>query len=90
MSVLLKRYGGRCGMVLAAVLGIATLTAAPKPADAHLWVGAGFGPGYYYQPYHPTYYYRPHYGYAYRPYWRAHWRWRHRHWCYWHPYACRY
>lgn len=69
-----------------AIVSLGALTAMSNPAEARIWVNFGFGPGYYapyYGPYYRPYYYRPYpvyYG----------WRWRHRHWCYWHPYRCYY
>lgn len=70
----------RFGLAVAAVLALAAAMT-PQPAAARVWVEVGPAPGYYYAP---AYYPHP----WHRPYWRAHWR--HRHWCYWHPYRCHY
>jgi hypothetical protein len=81
-----------------AVLCLGAVLGAPKPAEARIWVGVNFGyPAVgYYAPYYPAYY--PYYGYGYYPryHWRRHYHrmhyspWRHRNWCHWHPYRCRY
>ena len=70
--------------VLVTVLCVCAAMTFSKPADARVWVEFG-GPvwGYYGPVYYPYYYpyYRPYYPVRY-------WRWRHRHWCYRHPYRC--
>lgn len=79
---------GRIGAVLGTALGIATMTTAAKPADAHMsvWFGAGapaYSPSPYYYPPRAYWYGRPYaQGYQRFGFYRGdrdHF-WRHRHW----------
>ena len=89
MSLLTRSpWPRRFAAVLVTVLSLGAMTTlGTKPADARVFVGFGFGapgwgyyPGYWYRPYRP--WYRPYWGWGYGG-------WRHRRWCYWHPYRCR-
>lgn len=73
---------------LVTLIGLSAVSAATDPAAARVWVGFNFGapwayaPGYYYAPRYP---YPAYYG----PPVYHHRHWRHRRWCWHHPYRCR-